>query len=168
MLFRSPDLFRLSSQTVGRRLAFIIASALIGMVAMATAFLVSERRLILDERANAVRQTVELAHGIVAHFHAEARSGASSQRSVGASLRGGPAIDRPSTTAACRPTAANITLIIGPVWPFSGTHVRAVRCIAHRTKPSDSQPTVCHLGHTSLDALDQFATDKACGFYGLE
>ena len=70
-----PDLFRLSSQTVGRRLAFIIASALIGMVAMATAFLVSERRLILDERANAVRQTVELAHGIVAHFHAEARSG---------------------------------------------------------------------------------------------
>ncbi|MBB1074249.1 cache domain-containing protein [Rhodoferax sp. 4810] len=55
--------------TIARRLTLLIASAMLGVVALASVFLWSERALILQERETAVRQTVELAHGLLTHFH---------------------------------------------------------------------------------------------------
>jgi methyl-accepting chemotaxis protein len=65
----------LHSLTIAKRLGFIIGSALLGIVALAAVFLYSERQLILAEREASVRQTVEVAHGLVAHFHAQFKSG---------------------------------------------------------------------------------------------
>ena len=53
----------------------IIGSALVGIVALVTVLLVSERQLIMDERLSGVRQAVEAAHGVVAHFHRQATDG---------------------------------------------------------------------------------------------
>ena len=39
-------------------------------------FLVSERKLILEERQTGVRQVVEVAHGIAVHFHTLSTKGA--------------------------------------------------------------------------------------------
>ena len=63
---------RLRVQT---RLALVIASALLGIVLIATLTLLSERQTVLVERQNAVRQTVEIAHEILVHHHAAATRG---------------------------------------------------------------------------------------------
>lgn len=62
-------MINLTSMTIAHRLSLLTASALLGVVALASVFLWSERALILQERETAVRQTVELAHGLLAHFH---------------------------------------------------------------------------------------------------
>ncbi len=62
-------MMNLTSMTIARRLTLLIASAMLGVVALASVFLWSERALILQERETAVRQTVELAHGLLTHFH---------------------------------------------------------------------------------------------------
>lgn len=59
----------LTSLTIFRRLSLLVASALIGVIALAAVFLWSERALVLEERSAAVRQTVELAHGVLTYFH---------------------------------------------------------------------------------------------------
>ena len=69
-------MFKLDSVSVAKRLAVIIGSAVLGIILMAAAFLVSERALILDERQNAVRQAVEIAQGIAVHFHGQVAKGA--------------------------------------------------------------------------------------------
>ena len=61
--------------TLSRRLGLVIGSALLGIVVLASIFLIGERRLIMEERKSSVRQTVELAHGIVAHMHAQVAQG---------------------------------------------------------------------------------------------
>ena len=60
---------KLDTGSVAKRLVLIMGCAILGIVAMAVAFLGSERQLILQERQSGVRQTVEIAHGLVAHFH---------------------------------------------------------------------------------------------------
>lgn len=62
-------MIRLNSLTLSRRLGLVIASALLGILVLTAIFLVGERRLIMEERKSSVRQTVEVAHGIVAHQH---------------------------------------------------------------------------------------------------
>lgn len=62
-------MIRIHSMTLSRRLGLVIASALLGILILAAIFLVGERRLIMEERKSSVRQTVELAHGIVTHQH---------------------------------------------------------------------------------------------------
>ena len=62
-------MLKLTSMSVARRLMILIASAMLGVTALASVFLWSERSLILDERKIAVRQTVELAHAVLAHYH---------------------------------------------------------------------------------------------------
>jgi methyl-accepting chemotaxis protein len=69
-------MFKLDSVSVAKRLAVVIGSAVLGIILMAAAFLVSERALILDERQNAVRQAVEIAQGIAVHFHGQVAKGA--------------------------------------------------------------------------------------------
>jgi len=59
----------LMSMTIARRLAVLVASAVLGVIVLACIFLWSERALILQERENAVRQNVEVAHGLIDHFH---------------------------------------------------------------------------------------------------
>ena len=55
--------------TIARKLALLVLSALLGIAVMTAWFLASERKLILEERQTGVRQVVESAHGIAAHFH---------------------------------------------------------------------------------------------------
>ena len=72
-------MIRLNSLTLSRRLGLVIASALMGILVLTAIFLVGERRLIMEERKNSVRQTVEVAHGIVAHQHDLVTKGAISE-----------------------------------------------------------------------------------------
>src|SRR3990167_6714423 len=62
--------------SVSRRLGMLVVSAVMGMVVLIGVFMVSERALILQERQASVRQAVETAHGVIAHFHEQASKGA--------------------------------------------------------------------------------------------
>ena len=62
--------------TTAKKLALMVLSALIGIAVLTSWFLISERQLILQERQTGVRQIVEVAHGVVAHFHALSQKGA--------------------------------------------------------------------------------------------
>jgi methyl-accepting chemotaxis protein len=62
-------MFQFTSYTVARRLGFLTISAVLGLVVLLSYFMFSERKMLLEERQVAVRQTVEIAHGLVAHFH---------------------------------------------------------------------------------------------------
>jgi len=68
-------MFNFSSMTVVRRLGFLVAIAVLGMVGLAAVFLFSERALIMAERQSGVRQTVEIAHGLVVHHQKLAAEG---------------------------------------------------------------------------------------------
>ena len=72
-------MLNLNSMSIARRLSVLIASAVLGIVVLATVFLVSERSLVMQERQTAVQQTVELAHGVLAHFQTLAVQGKMSQ-----------------------------------------------------------------------------------------
>jgi methyl-accepting chemotaxis protein len=58
-----------------RRLGLQTLGAVLGALLVAAILLFSERSLIMSERESAVRQAVETAHGVVAHFHALASQG---------------------------------------------------------------------------------------------
>lgn len=68
-------MFQLSSLGVAKRLSILVASAVAGLIVLLAIFLTSERSLILKERQDGVRQTVETAHGLTVHFHAQAQQG---------------------------------------------------------------------------------------------
>ena len=65
--------------TTAKKLALMVLSALIGIAVLTGWFLVSERQLILEERQTGVRQVVEAAHGVVAHFHGLSQKGSLSE-----------------------------------------------------------------------------------------
>lgn len=65
-------MFRLSSYTVAKRLGLLIASAILGLALLLVFFMVTERSILLKERQASVRQTVEIAHGLIVHFHDQA------------------------------------------------------------------------------------------------
>jgi methyl-accepting chemotaxis protein len=62
-------MLNLTSMSVARRLTVLMTSAVLGVIVLACVFLWSERALIMQEREAAVRQTVEVAHGVISHFH---------------------------------------------------------------------------------------------------
>ena len=66
----------LSRLSIARKLALLTLVTGLGIVLVAAAFLWSERRLILEERSRAVRQSVEVAVGIVERYRQQAASGA--------------------------------------------------------------------------------------------
>lgn len=84
-------MFKLNSLSIAKKLGLIIGSALLGIIVMAAVFLTSERRLILEERQSGVRQTVEIAHSLVVHFHDQVSKGkmseAEGKRSAMAALK---------------------------------------------------------------------------------
>ena len=55
--------------SVSRRLGWLVGSAVVAMLVLVAILMVSERGLILQERQASVRQAVETAHGVIAHFH---------------------------------------------------------------------------------------------------
>ncbi|NHZ90918.1 hypothetical protein F2P45_18095 [Massilia sp. CCM 8733] len=61
--------------SIAKKLATLIISSVIGIVVLTALFLISEKRMILEERQNNVRQTVETAHGVVAYYHGLAEKG---------------------------------------------------------------------------------------------
>ncbi|WP_375184548.1 methyl-accepting chemotaxis protein [Aquabacterium sp.] len=68
-------MLQLDHLPLGRKMSLLIGSALAGIVVLSVLFLTSEHHLILEERKTSVRQTVELAHGILAHQHQQAAQG---------------------------------------------------------------------------------------------
>jgi methyl-accepting chemotaxis protein len=66
----------LSRLSIARKLVLLTLITGLGIMAVAAAFLVSERRLIIDERSRAVRQSVEVAASMVARYQTMAASGA--------------------------------------------------------------------------------------------
>ena len=85
-------MFKLSSMTIAKKLGLLIASALLGIMVLCTIFLISERRLIMEERQNGVKQAVETAHGLMTHFQDQAAKGklseADAKLAAIASIRG--------------------------------------------------------------------------------
>jgi len=61
--------------TVVRRLGFLVLVAVLGIVGLAGVFIFSERTLVMTERQNGVRQTVEIAHGVLASYQKLAADG---------------------------------------------------------------------------------------------
>jgi methyl-accepting chemotaxis protein len=84
-------MFKLTSMTISKKLGLLIASALLGIIALCAMFLISERQLIMQERQNGVKQAVETAHGLVSHFNDLATKGtltpAAAQSGAVAALR---------------------------------------------------------------------------------
>ena len=66
---------RLLSLTVSKKLWLLIACAVAGIAALTTVFLLSERTLIMAERQDAIRQEIETAHSVVAHYENLATKG---------------------------------------------------------------------------------------------
>jgi methyl-accepting chemotaxis protein len=60
-------MFSLSSLSVARRLGLLTLSAVLGIVILASIFLISERRLLLEERQNGVKQLVEIGYDMLVH-----------------------------------------------------------------------------------------------------
>ncbi|MEH3087242.1 MAG: methyl-accepting chemotaxis protein [Xylophilus ampelinus] len=63
------------SLSMSRRLGVLIGSMLVGLAALTAVFLVSERRLIMEERSAGVQQNVESAHSLIAAFQKQAAQG---------------------------------------------------------------------------------------------
>ena len=63
------------SMSIAKRLGLLVGGAVLGVVVLATAFLVSERTLVMEERQSSVRQTVEVAHALVAQIHGQIAKG---------------------------------------------------------------------------------------------
>ncbi|MEI8171356.1 MAG: methyl-accepting chemotaxis protein [Rhodoferax sp.] len=68
-------MFKLSTLSIAKRLALLTLCAVLGLVLLAAMFLISERGLIMEERQNGVRQTVETAHGVLTYYQTAAVSG---------------------------------------------------------------------------------------------
>ncbi|WP_286997562.1 MULTISPECIES: methyl-accepting chemotaxis protein [Comamonas] len=65
--------------TVSRRLGGLVGLAVLLILSISLGLSYSERNMLTQERQSAVRQTVEVAHGILANYHDQAVKGAISQ-----------------------------------------------------------------------------------------
>ena len=85
-------MFNMKDISVAARLVSLVTGALLGMLILAAVFLFTERELILGERQSNVRQAVETAHGVLAHYEALERQGELSrdqaQQQAMAAIRG--------------------------------------------------------------------------------
>jgi len=66
---------RFLSLTVSKKLWLLIACAVAGIASLTTVFLLSERTLIMAERQDAIRQEIETAHSVLAHYENLATKG---------------------------------------------------------------------------------------------
>ena len=65
----------LRSMSIAKKLGLFTFSAILGIIAVTALFLISERKLIMEERQNNVRQVVEVAHGLLTYYHDLATTG---------------------------------------------------------------------------------------------
>jgi len=65
----------LRSLSISKRLALLIGATLAGIVLLAGIFLTTERGLVMHERQQGLRQSVQAAHGVLSHFKALAEQG---------------------------------------------------------------------------------------------
>ena len=65
-----------TSMSIAKKMGLFTASAILGIFALTALFLVSERKLIMEERQNNVRQVVEASHGLLTYYHGLATKGA--------------------------------------------------------------------------------------------
>ncbi|PWF25507.1 methyl-accepting chemotaxis protein [Corticimicrobacter populi] len=70
------------SLSLGKRLGLLVTLTVAGVLAITATFLFSERTLLMQERAQGVRQTVETAYSLVASFHARAQAGEMSEEAA--------------------------------------------------------------------------------------
>ncbi|RJX30928.1 MAG: hypothetical protein C4516_09330 [Oxalobacter sp.] len=61
--------------SVAKKLFMLTLSAMMGVAVITSIFLISEKKLVLEEREASVRQAVETAHGIIAHYQNQAAQG---------------------------------------------------------------------------------------------
>ena len=61
--------------SVTRRLASLVVIATLAILGLTIGLSISERNLLIEERQAGVRQTVEIAHGLLRQFHAQAQKG---------------------------------------------------------------------------------------------
>jgi len=66
---------KLHAMSVAKKLWLFTASAVLGIIVLTSLFLMSERKLLLEERKSNVRQVVEAAHGLLVHYHDLATKG---------------------------------------------------------------------------------------------
>ncbi|MGZ5817724.1 MAG: methyl-accepting chemotaxis protein [Burkholderiaceae bacterium] len=59
---------KLLTLTIAKKLWLITITTALGIAVLTLVFLLSEKKLILEERQTSVRQAVEVAHGIVSHY----------------------------------------------------------------------------------------------------
>lgn len=69
-------MFKSVKLTIAKKLWLLTIGVSIGIGLLATAFLISERTLLMQERQAAVRQAVEVGYGIITHYQGLAASGA--------------------------------------------------------------------------------------------
>ncbi len=60
---------RIQDFQISKKLRLLAYCATVGLLLLTVIFLLSEKRLLMQERQNSVRQAVEASHGIIAHFH---------------------------------------------------------------------------------------------------
>ena len=68
-------MFQSGSMSIAKRLGLLVGSAVLGIAILAIVLLVSERTLVMQERQASVRQTVEVAYGMVEQIHSLAAKG---------------------------------------------------------------------------------------------
>ncbi|MBR7799260.1 cache domain-containing protein [Undibacterium fentianense] len=64
---------------ISKKLRLLAYCATLGLVLLTIIFLLSEKRLLMQERQNSVRQAVEASHGIIGHFYEQSRKGLMSE-----------------------------------------------------------------------------------------
>jgi methyl-accepting chemotaxis protein len=68
-------MFKLDALSISKRLWVIVGCALVGVMVQASVSMVSERKIMTDERQGGVRQNVETAHALIAHFYDQVSKG---------------------------------------------------------------------------------------------
>ena len=66
---QETTVFNLNALSISKRLWVIVLAALVGVMVQAGVSMFSERKIMTDERQDGVRQNVETALALVAHFH---------------------------------------------------------------------------------------------------
>ena len=65
----------LLSLSLGKKLGLLMISAILGVFILVAIVLLSEKKLIMAERGNSVRQAVETAYGVMGHYQEQASKG---------------------------------------------------------------------------------------------
>lgn len=71
-----------ASMSIKTRLLLVIVLALLGMLAVSAFALMAEKSTLLEDRKIKTRHLVEAAHGVLAHYHAQQKSGALSEEAA--------------------------------------------------------------------------------------